>query len=114
MIEFKEEHHDELRKFSLVPIQSEVLTLTSEHPSSVDNFDRKLQAKLSEYEQILEKLEEYLIPLKQSDCDKLHPEMKDMKENISTMLAKLHDKYDKKTEKQLQPMSVNIAEISSK
>ena len=32
----------------------------------------------------------------------------------STMLAKLHDKYDKRTKKEIQPMSVEITEISSK
>ena len=28
-------------------IKNEVLTITSEHPSSEDNFERKFQAKLS-------------------------------------------------------------------
>ena len=37
-----------------------------------------------------------------------------MNEHIAAMLSELHDKYDKKTEKQLQPMSVQITEISSK
>ena len=30
------------------------------------------------------------------------------------MLAKLHDKFDKKIDKKLQPISVQITEISSK
>ena len=34
--------------------------------------------------------------------------MKAMNKQISNMLAKLYDKPDKKTEKQLQPMSAQI------
>ena len=34
--------------------------------------------------------------------------MKPMNKHIVDMLAKLHDKYDKKIEKQLQPRSVQI------
>ena len=96
-------------------IQNEVLTLTSEHPYSADHFERKFQAKISPYEPSLEKLEEKLIPLTKYDRDKLHSdldknifEMKSMNKYISVMLAKLHDKSDKKTEKQLHPMSVQI------
>ena len=61
MVEFKEEQHDELRKFSSGPIQNEVLTLTSEYPSSADHFGSKFQAKISPYEKSLEKQEEELI-----------------------------------------------------
>ena len=38
---FKEEHHDELIKFSSGPTQNEVLTITSENPSSEDHFESK-------------------------------------------------------------------------
>ena len=62
MIELKEEHHTYLRKFSSVPIQSEVPTLTSEHPSSEDHFERKPQDKISPSEKIIEKSEEELTP----------------------------------------------------
>ena len=44
--EFKEEHHDKLIKFSSGPIQNEVLAITSEHPSSEDDFERKFQDKI--------------------------------------------------------------------
>ena len=54
-IEFKEEHHDELRNFSSGPIQNEFLTLISEHPSSENHFERKLQANISPSEKSLEK-----------------------------------------------------------
>ena len=54
LIDLKEEHHDELRKFSSVPIQTEVLTLTSEHISYADQFERKSQANISPSEQSLE------------------------------------------------------------
>ena len=37
-----------------------------------------------------------------------------MNNNIADMIAKLHDKYDKKIEKQIQPMSVQIMELSFK
>ena len=40
--------------------------------------------------------------------------MKSINEHIAAMLTKLHDKYDKKIEKQLQPMSIQIIELSSK
>ena len=40
--------------------------------------------------------------------------MKSMNEHIATMITKLHDKSEKKIEKELQPMSVQITEISSK
>ena len=36
LTEFKEDHHDELRKFSSGPIQKEGLIITSEHPYSKD------------------------------------------------------------------------------
>ena len=108
LIDFKEEHHVELRKLSSGPIQNEMITINSEHPYSEDHFERKFQANIYPSEQSLEKPEESLIPLTKSDCDKLHSEMKSMNEDIATMLAKLHDKYDNKIEKLLQPMSVKI------
>ena len=51
LIEFKEEYHDELRKFPSGPIQNEVITLTSEHLSSSYHFQRKFQAKISPSDQ---------------------------------------------------------------
>ena len=40
--------------------------------------------------------------------------MKSMNEHIAAIISKLHDKSDKKNEEQLQPMSVQITDISSK
>ena len=60
-------------------------------------------------------------PLTKSDHDKLHSdfdknisEMKAMNEHIATMLAKLHDKSDNKTEKKVQTMPLKITDLSSK
>ena len=96
MIELKEEHNYELRKISSVPIQNEVLTLTSEHTSSTDQFDRKFQAKISPSEQIPEKPEEEVTPLTKFDREKLHSdfdkycsEIKATNEHIAAMLAKI-------------------------
>ena len=50
-----------MRKSSSGPIKNEVLTLTSEHPSSADHFERKPQDKISPYDQIFEKEEEEFI-----------------------------------------------------
>ena len=58
LIDFKEEHHDKLRKILSVTIQSEVLTLTSEHPSYEDHFENNSQDKISPSELSLEKTEE--------------------------------------------------------
>ena len=71
MIYFKEEHHDELIKFSSGPIQNEVLTINSEHPSSADHFERKYQAKIYPYDQSFEKQEEELIEFKEEHHDEL-------------------------------------------
>ena len=68
-IYFKEEHHVELRNVSLGPIQYEVLTINSGHPSSEDNFERNFQDKISPSEQILEKPEEELIKFKEENHD---------------------------------------------
>ena len=62
MIEFKEKHHDELRKFSSGTIQNEVLNLTSEHPYSADNFERKFQDKIYPSDKIFEQPENELTP----------------------------------------------------
>ena len=40
--------------------------------------------------------------------------MKSMNDNINATFAKLNDKYEKKIETQLQPMSVKTTDISSK
>ena len=53
MIEFKEKHHDELRKFSSGPIQNEVLTITSEPTYYEDHFERKFQATKFSFPYIL-------------------------------------------------------------
>ena len=45
-------------KSSSGTIQNEVLTLTSEHPSSEDQFESKSQEKISPYNQGFEKPEE--------------------------------------------------------
>ena len=39
-------------------IKNEVLTITSEHPYSEDNFERKSQAKISQFNQFFEQPEE--------------------------------------------------------
>ena len=57
--------HDVLKKSSSEPIKNEVLTITSEHPSSEDQFERKFQAKVSTYDQIFEKQEEELKEFKE-------------------------------------------------
>ena len=54
LIDFKEEHHDGLIKFSLVLIHNEVLALTSEHLYYADHFERIFQANISPYKQSLE------------------------------------------------------------
>ena len=64
LIKFKEEHHDELRKFSSGSIQNKVLTIKPEHPSYEDQFERKLQDKISPSDQFLEQLYEELIEFK--------------------------------------------------
>ena len=47
MIDFKGKYHDELGMFSSVPIQNEVLTITSEHISteSDGNFEKQLHTR---------------------------------------------------------------------
>ena len=47
LIELKGKQKMEPNKFPSEHIKNEVLTLTSEHPSYDDNFERKFQAKLS-------------------------------------------------------------------
>ena len=101
-------------KFSSLLIQNEVLTITSEHPPSADHFESKLQAKISSYEKNIEKPEEELISLTKSDPDTLNFEMKAMNEHIEATLEKLHDKSDKKAEKQLQTMSLQITDLPFK
>ena len=60
MIDFKEEHHGELRKFSSGTIQNEVITIISEHPYSADHFESNLQTRVIHLIKIL-KNEESLI-----------------------------------------------------
>ena len=62
--EFKEEHHDNSRNVSSGPIQDEVLTITSEYPSSGDRFESKFQDKISLSNQIFEQPEEEFIDIK--------------------------------------------------
>ena len=59
-----------------------------------------------------------MIPIKKSNRDKLQSnldinisEIKGMNEHIADMIAKMYDIYDKKIEKQLQPMSVQITKL---
>ena len=54
LIKFREKHVDEPRKFSSGPIKNEVLTMTSENPSSGDHFERKFQENISPYDQSIE------------------------------------------------------------
>ena len=49
---------------SLEYIQNEVLTITSEHPSSENQFDRKFQANIFSCDQYFENQDEELINLK--------------------------------------------------
>ena len=58
LIEFKEEHHDELRKFSLVLLQNKLLTITYEHLYSVGHFERIFQANIYPSDQNFEKREQ--------------------------------------------------------
>ena len=116
MIEFKEEHHDEPRKFSSVPIKSEVLTINSKHPYSEDHFESKFQDNISPYNEIFEQPEEEFTPLKLFDCNKLHSDfyrfhtnIKAINYNITAMLAKLNDKSVKKNYQ-----DDKITELSSK
>ena len=53
-----------MRKFSSGPIQNKVLTITSEHPSSEDHFERNFQGNISSSNQSLEQPEEELIEFK--------------------------------------------------
>ena len=68
---------------------------------------KKFQAKIYPYNQSFEQPEEYLNPLTKSDREKLHSEFdrhhsetKAINEHIAAMLEKLHDKSNKKIEKQ--------------
>ena len=54
----------EPKRLSSYHTSDEVLTLTSEHLSSEDSFDRKFKAKFYPYNQIFEQPEEYLIEFK--------------------------------------------------
>ena len=51
----------EPNKLSSEYIKNELITITSEHPSYEDNFERKLQSKLSPSNQIFKQPEEELI-----------------------------------------------------
>ena len=53
-----------LKKFSSKLIENEVLNLTSEHPYSEYNLERKFQSKLYPYNNIFEQPEEELIDFK--------------------------------------------------
>ena len=58
-------------KFLSGPVQNEVLTIKPEHPSYVDHFERKFQAKISPYDQSFEEQEEELIKFKEEHHDEL-------------------------------------------
>ena len=61
LIEFNGKQQMEPSTFSSEQLKNEVLTITSEHPSSKDNFERKFQSKLSPSNQFFEQPEEELI-----------------------------------------------------
>ena len=69
MIDVKEDHRYELRKFSSGPIQNEVLTINFEHPISSDHCESKLQARMSPSDKSYEKQEEELIEFKEEYHD---------------------------------------------
>ena len=79
-----------------------MLTLNSEHPSSADKFERKFQAKISPYEQSIEKPEKELTPFEKY-LEESQSEIKAMNNNIVDMIAKIHN-----------TMSVKITWFSSK
>ena len=81
MIALKEEHHDELRKFSSVPIQREVFTLVSEHLSSEDQFERTFQAKIYPSDNSFGKQEEEFTEFKEEHHDELR--------NVSSVLIQI-------------------------
>ena len=58
MIKFKGKYHDDFRKFSSEHIQNESLTITFEHPSSEDQFERKFQDNISPSDKRFGKQEE--------------------------------------------------------
>ena len=59
--EFKEYYHDVFIKSSSVPIQNDLPTITSDHPSSEHECEIKIHAKTSPYNQSFEKQEEELM-----------------------------------------------------
>ena len=84
-----------------------MINITSENPSYEDHFERKPQDNISPYNWSFEQPEEELTPITKSDCEKLHSEFdrhhsetKAINEHIAAMLEKLHDKSNKKIEKQ--------------
>ena len=54
LIEFKEDHHYELIKFSSEPIQNEVLIINYEHTSSAYHFERKSKLRFLHMRKVLE------------------------------------------------------------
>ena len=109
--EFKEEHNDELVKFSSVPIQNELLNITSEHIYSEDTFEGKFQDKISPSDQSFEQPEEYLTPIEKylEEFNKFYTNMKSMNKTIADMLEELIDTSVKKNEQ-----DDKITEFSSK
>ena len=65
MIYFKGKQYMEPSMFSSERIKNEVLTITSEHPSSEDNFESKSRANISPFDQIYYQPEEELIEFKE-------------------------------------------------
>ena len=108
MREFNEEHHDELRMFSSVPIQNEVVNLTSEHPSSVNHFERNFQAKISPYEKGHENQEEIWTEsmtktqeFKEEHHDKLKKSPGPIQNDVLTVTSE-HPSYKDDVESKLQ------------
>ena len=67
----REDLHEKSNMFSSEHIQNEVLTLTFEHPSSADKFERKSQSKISPSDQSIEKPKAELIEFKEEHHDEL-------------------------------------------
>ena len=65
MEHMREELKEKSNMLSSEHIQNKVLTLTFEHPSSVNQFERKFQAKISPYGRSFENQEEELIEFKE-------------------------------------------------
>ena len=88
---FKGKQQMEPKKLSSYHTSDEVLTLTSEHLSSEDSFDRKFKAKFYPYNQIFEQPEEYLIEFKgKQQMGQKRSHQNKLKINCLLSLLKIH------------------------